>query len=65
VVAARHKISVGLTIRTFATGSNKVLASIPPPKEQIGKGEGEIDYGVQLGQHKLERIFLSHALKED
>jgi 3-(3-hydroxy-phenyl)propionate hydroxylase len=57
VVNAGYKNQEGLCFRTPASGSNKVLAKIPPGKAP----EGTIDFGVQLGQHTLTNIIRKHA----
>ncbi|KAL9585327.1 MAG: hypothetical protein Q9212_001586 [Teloschistes hypoglaucus] len=57
VVQAGYKNQQGLCFRTPAGGSNKVLAQIPPGKST----SGEIDYGVQLGQHRLAEIIRRRA----
>lgn len=59
VVKAGYKNQEGLSFRTPGGGSDKLLASIPPGK----LAKGSIDYGVQLGQHRLAEIFLQHAQK--
>ena len=59
VVKAGYKNQEGLSFRTPGGGSDKLLARIPPGKS----AEGCIDYGVQLGQHRLAEIFLQHAQK--
>ncbi|ERF73027.1 hypothetical protein EPUS_07121 [Endocarpon pusillum Z07020] len=59
VVRAGYKNQEGLCFRTTASGSNKVLASIPPGKAS----QGSIDYGVQLGQPRLAEILRRHAQK--
>ena len=59
VVSAGYKNQEGLTFRTAFGGSNEVLAQIPPGQER----HGVIDYGVQLGQHKLTAIVRKHALQ--
>lgn len=59
VVAAGYKNQSGLTFRTPAGSSDRVLAQIPPGKAT----HGDIDYGVQLGQPKLAAIIREHALK--
>lgn len=58
-MAAGFKNSEGLCFRTPASGSDTVLASIPPGSHS----EGSIDYGVQLSQAKLSAIFREHALE--
>lgn len=57
VVRAGYKNQEGLTFRTPAGGSDKVLAKIPPGRTN----EGTIDYGVQVGQPKLVEILRQHA----
>lgn len=57
VVQAGYKNQEGLSFRTPGGGSDKILARIPPGKS----AKGSIDYGVQLGQHRLAEIFLRHA----
>jgi 2-polyprenyl-6-methoxyphenol hydroxylase-like FAD-dependent oxidoreductase len=57
VVNVGYKNQEGLCFRTPAGGSNKVLAKIPPGKAP----KGTIDFGVQLGQHKLADIIRKHA----
>ncbi|KAI9765810.1 MAG: hypothetical protein M1840_007092 [Geoglossum simile] len=57
VVNAGYKNQEGLCFRTPAGGSDKVLAKIPPGKAP----KGTIDFGVQLGQHKLTSIIRKHA----
>jgi 3-(3-hydroxy-phenyl)propionate hydroxylase len=59
VVDAGYKNEEGLCFRTPASGTNKVLAKIPPGKAP----QGSIDYGVQLGQPKLTSILRKHALR--
>jgi 2-polyprenyl-6-methoxyphenol hydroxylase-like FAD-dependent oxidoreductase len=59
VVEAGYKNEEGLCFRTPASGTNKVLAKIPPGKASYGS----IDYGVQLGQPRLVNILRKHALK--
>lgn len=59
VVKAGYKNQEGLSFRTPGGGSDKVLARIPPGKSATGS----IDFGVQLGQHRLAEIFLQHAQK--
>lgn len=59
VVSAGYKNQEGLTFRTPFRGSDKVLAQIPPGQEK----HGAINYGVQLGQHKLAAIVRKHALQ--
>ncbi|KAF2848068.1 FAD/NAD(P)-binding domain-containing protein [Plenodomus tracheiphilus IPT5] len=59
VVEAGYKNEEGLCFRTPASGTNEVLAKIPPGKAP----EGEIDYGVQLRQPKLTGIIRKHALQ--
>ncbi|KAL6720625.1 hypothetical protein ACLMJK_002550 [Lecanora helva] len=59
VVSAGYKNQSGLTFRTPASTTNKVLARIPPGKATTSS----IDYGVQLGQPKLAAIVRKHALK--
>lgn len=57
VVDAGYKNQEGLTFRTPASGTNKVLAKIPPGKSS----SGAIDYGVQLGQPRLAEIIRRKA----
>lgn len=57
VVRAGYKNQEGLTFRTPAGGSDKVLAKIPPGKTSAGS----IDYGVQVGQPELVKILRRHA----
>lgn len=59
VVEAGYKNDEGLCFRTPASGTNKILAKIPPGKAP----QGDIDYGVQLGQPKLTSIIRKHALE--
>jgi 3-(3-hydroxy-phenyl)propionate hydroxylase len=59
VVEAGYKNQEGLCFRTPAGGTNEVLAKIPPGQAP----QGDIDYGVQLGQPKLAGIIRRHALK--
>lgn len=59
VVKAGYKNQEGLSFRTPGGSSDKLLARIPPGKSATGS----IDYGVQLGQHRLAEIFLQHAQK--
>jgi 2-polyprenyl-6-methoxyphenol hydroxylase-like FAD-dependent oxidoreductase len=58
VVEAGYKNQEGLCFRTPAGGTNRVLAKIPPGQAP----QGEIDFGVQLGQPKLANIIRRHAL---
>ncbi|KAI4140375.1 MAG: hypothetical protein LQ341_003859 [Variospora aurantia] len=58
VLAAGYKNQSGLTFRTPASGTNKILAQI-----SLGKpANGSIDYGVQLGQPAVCAIVRKHAL---
>lgn len=59
IVGAGHKNEEGLCFRTPASGTNKILAKIPPGKAP----QGTIDYGVQLAQPKLATILRKHAWK--
>ncbi len=59
MVKAGYKNQEGLCFRTPASGSNRVLARIPPGKAS----QGSIDYGVQLGQPRLAEILRRHAQK--
>ena len=59
VVSAGFKNSEGLCFRTPFSGSNKVLAKIPPGQSSTSS----IDYGVQLSQAKLSAIFRKRALQ--
>lgn len=59
IVQAGYKNQEGLCFRTLPGGSNEILAKVPPGKAP----KGSIDFGVQLGQHKLAAIFLKHAEK--
>ncbi|KAG9499229.1 hypothetical protein J7337_010048 [Fusarium musae] len=59
VTVAGFKNSEGLCFRTPYSGTNRVLAKIPPGRSS----KGSVDYGVQLGQAKLSSIMLRHALQ--
>ena len=58
-MSAGYKNQEGLTFRTPFGGSNEIQAQIPPGRER----HGAIDYGVQLGQHKLVAIVRKQALQ--
>ena len=60
IVQAGYANRDGLTFRTPASGTNEILAKLPPGK---ALGTSKIDYVVQLGQPQVADIIRQNALK--